>query len=212
MALDEEVWRSNLGRGFEIGWPQAVRGAAAALAAPAASLAAAACRSSWRRVLEGCAGLRNSLDRLGRGLRGRYWGQGDPRCSNGIESPWRSISPAEVVGGNPVQTQLGPGQRNSKKTPGAQAIILRGSLASVVRWGGVRTAVQRSGGTAEQGARCARVLEVALVDRRGQGVRRGWLKGAGPRISGSGLGKGGCGDHGEVSGFGCASASRGRWS
>jgi len=27
MALDEEVWRSNLGRGFEIGWPQAVRGA-----------------------------------------------------------------------------------------------------------------------------------------------------------------------------------------
>ena len=27
MALDEEVWRSNLGHGFEIGWPQAVRGA-----------------------------------------------------------------------------------------------------------------------------------------------------------------------------------------
>ena len=48
----------------------------------------------------------------------------------------------------------------------------------MVRWGGVRTAVQRSGGTAEQGARCARVLEVALVDRRGQGgaarvVKRG---------------------------------------
>ena len=56
----------------------------------------------------------------------------------------------------------------------------------------------------------ARVVGVALVDRRGQGVRRGWLKGAGPRISGSGLGKGGCGDHGEVSGFCCASASRGR--
>ena len=79
----------------------------------------------------------------------------------------------------------------------------------MVRWGGVRTAVQRSGGTAEQGARRARVLEVALVDRRGQGVRRGWLKGAGPRISGSGLGKGGCGDHGEVSGLAVyASASR----
>ena len=72
------------------------------------------------------------------------------------------------VGGNPVQTRLGPGQRNSKKIPGAQAIILRGSLASVVRWGGVRTAVQRSGGTAEQGARRARVLEVALVDERGR--------------------------------------------
>ena len=71
-------------------------------------------------------------------------------------------SPAAVVGGNPVQTRLGPGQRNSKKIPGAQAIILRGSLASVVRWGGVRTAVQRSDGTAEQGARCARVLEVVL--------------------------------------------------
>ena len=27
MALDEEVWRSNLGRGSEIGWPQAVGGA-----------------------------------------------------------------------------------------------------------------------------------------------------------------------------------------
>ena len=173
-------------------------------------------RRRWAEFAEAGAGgvrrLRNSLDRLGRGLREGYWGQGDPRCSNGVESPWRSISPAAVVGGNPVQTRLGPGQRNSKKTPGAQAIILRGSLASVVRWGGVRTAVQRSGGTAEQGARCARVLEVALVDRRGQGVRRGWLKGAGPRISGSGLGKGGCGDHGEVSGFGCASASRGRWS
>ena len=42
----------------------------------------------------------------------------------------------------------------------------------------MRTAVQRSGGTAEQGARRARVLEVALVDRRGQGdaarvVKRG---------------------------------------
>ena len=77
----------------------------------------------WRRrwaelaeaVLEGCAGLRNSLDRLGRGLRGRHWGQGDPRCSNGVESPWRSISPAVVVGGNPAQTRLGPGQRSSKK-------------------------------------------------------------------------------------------------
>ena len=53
MALDEEVWRSNLGRGFEIGWPQAVRGAAAALAAPAASLAAAACRSSSKSTLRG---------------------------------------------------------------------------------------------------------------------------------------------------------------
>ena len=40
-------------------------------------------------------------------------------------------------------------------------------MAFVVRWGGVRTAVQRSGGTAEQGARRARVLEVALVDERG---------------------------------------------
>jgi len=30
----------------------------------------------------------------------------------------------------------------------------------------------------------ARVVRVALVDRRGKGVRRVWLKGAGPRISG----------------------------
>ena len=54
-------------------------------------------------------------------------------------------SPAAVVGGNPVQTRLGPGQRNSKKIPGAQAIILRGSLASVVRWGGVAAAAQSGG-------------------------------------------------------------------
>ena len=69
MALDEEVWRSNLGRGSEIERLRVKGARAAALAAPTASLAAAACRSSWRRVLEGCAGLRNSLDRLGGGLR-----------------------------------------------------------------------------------------------------------------------------------------------
>ena len=110
-------------------------------------------RRRWAEFAEAGAGgvrrLRNSLDRLGRGLREGYWGQGDPRCSNGVESPWRNISPAAVVGGNPVQTRLGPGQRNSEKTPGAQAIILRGSLASVVRWGGVAAAAQ-SGGTAGQ--------------------------------------------------------------
>ena len=169
-------------------------------------------RSSQRRVLEGCAGLQNSLDRLSRGLRGRYWGQGDPRCSNGVESPWRSISPAAVCGWKSDEDAARSGAKELEEDPGAQANILWGSLAFVVRWGGMRTAVQRSGGTAEQGARRARVLEVALVDRRGQGVRCGWLKGAGPGISGSGIGKEGCGDHGEVSGFGCASASRGRWS
>jgi hypothetical protein len=112
-------------------------------------------RRRWAEFAEAVAGgvrrLRNSLDRLGRGLREGYWGQGNPRCSNGVESPWRNISPAAVVGGNPVQTRLGPGQRNSEKTPGAQAILLRGSLASAVRWGGVAAAAQ-SGGTA--GLRC----------------------------------------------------------
>jgi len=106
-------------------------------------------RRRWAEFAEAGAGgvrrLRNSLDRLGRGLRERYWGQGDPRCSNGVESPWRNISPAAVVGENPVQTRLGPGQRNSEKTPGAQAILLRGSLASVVRWGGVAAAAQSGG-------------------------------------------------------------------
>ena len=179
---------------------------------PMARTGGGAGRSSRRRVLEGCAGLLNSLDRLGRGLRGRHWGQGDPRCSNGVKSPWRSISPAAVCGWKSGADAARSGAKELEEDPGAQANVLRGSLASVVRWGGVRTAVQRSGGTAEQGARCARVLEVALVDRRGQRVRRGGLKGAGPRISGSGLGKGGCGDHGEVSGFCCASTSRGRWS
>src|SRR6185503_10707616 len=42
-------------------------------------------------------------------------------------------------------------QRNSEKTQGAQAILLRGSLASAVRWGGVAAAAH-SGGTA--GLRC----------------------------------------------------------
>ena len=63
-------------------------------------------RRRWAEFAEAGAGgvrrLRNSLDRLGRGLWERYWGQGDPRCCNGVESPWRNISPAAVVGGNPV--------------------------------------------------------------------------------------------------------------
>ena len=48
MALDEEVWRSNPGRGTEIERLRVKGARAAALAAPAASLAAAACRSSCK--------------------------------------------------------------------------------------------------------------------------------------------------------------------
>ena len=53
MALDEEVWRSNLGRGSEIERLRVKGARAAALAAPAASLAAAACRSSSKSTLRG---------------------------------------------------------------------------------------------------------------------------------------------------------------
>ena len=44
----------------------------------------------------------------------------------------------------------------------------------------------------------------------GEGGSAGWFKEPGPRISACGIGRKGCGDHGEVSGFCCASASRGR--
>ena len=95
MALDEEVWRSNLGRGSEIERLRVKGARAAALAAPAASLAAAACRSSPKPVLQGSF-------RLGFGSVGvyvtwvNYWGQ--KRGSAGDRAARTTAQVASLVG------------------------------------------------------------------------------------------------------------------
>jgi len=51
------------------------------------------------------------------------------------------------------------------------AKLLRGTGKLALQRGGELTAAQRSGGTAEQDVRWARVLEVVLVDERRRGGR-----------------------------------------
>ena len=117
-------------------------------------------------------------------------------------------SPAAVVGGNPVQTRLDPGQRNSEKTPGAQAIILRGSLASVVRWGGVAAAAQ-GGGTAGQPRGGALGLGRAARGWMGCRGAAGWLKRESAGHLGEGAGMEGHGNLGELCGLAVPWARRG---
>ena len=66
----------------------------------------------------------------GRSCEGNHGGQGGPRCSGGVESPWRS----ELTG---VEVWLDSGDgmvrgRGSKlgEVPGAQAKLLRGSTVA----------------------------------------------------------------------------------
>ena len=82
-----------------------------------------------------------------------------------------------------------------------------GGGGAVELWdhGGAGGAGARRGGTVRAGG-----ARASGGGCEGKGGSAGWFKEPGPRISACGIGRKGCGDHGEVSGFCCASASRGR--
>ena len=103
-------------------------------------------------------------------------GQQGTRIASGEESGRRRDSPAATSGAIPAAARAGVAGEGSGRLPGTEAEPPRWILVGVVRRSCNSTAVQRSGGLAEQNTRRARVWAARGVDRV-QGVRPGAFKG-----------------------------------